>query len=117
MENNIDITNLLIDYANKNNIILEINNMNNNEDCPLLTSIDNNSIEMTKLLIDYVQKHNIVIDDDVEKEIQSIIPNYKKENINSNDNNKYENGYEINKSEIEKKNKKENSEKNVEVIV
>jgi len=53
---------LLIDYANKNNIILNINDKNKLGNYPLLWSIGkDNSVEITKLLIDYANKNNIIL--------------------------------------------------------
>jgi len=49
-------------------------------------SIENKNIEMTNLLLDYAKKNNIIIDNEVEKEIEKVIPNYKKENIKNNKN-------------------------------
>ena len=60
-KNNIEIVKLLIDYANKNNIVLKINKQDNNECYPLLWATDNNNIEIVKLLIDYANKNNIVL--------------------------------------------------------
>jgi ankyrin repeat protein len=47
---------LLIDYANKNKIILNLNEKNENGWYPLLRATDKNNIEMVQLLIDYANK-------------------------------------------------------------
>ncbi|ORX77848.1 hypothetical protein BCR32DRAFT_247606 [Anaeromyces robustus] len=53
---------VLIDYANKKNIILEINEKNR-YDYPIWTSIINHETIMTKkLLFDYANQNNIVLD-------------------------------------------------------
>jgi len=50
------ILKLLIDYANENNIILDINN------CSLSLYIKKNKYESIKLLIDYANENNIILD-------------------------------------------------------
>ena len=58
--NNIKIVHLLIDYANKNNIFLEINKMDEFENNPLIFAIYNkNNIELIKLMTNYVNKKKI----------------------------------------------------------
>jgi len=62
LKKNIEMTKLFIDYATRNNIILNINEpINENGNYPLLQSININNIEMTKLLLDYVTKNNIIL--------------------------------------------------------
>jgi len=51
-KNNTDIVQLLIDYANKNNIILELNEKNKEGDYPLLLAIIKNNVDIVQLLID-----------------------------------------------------------------
>jgi ankyrin repeat protein len=62
---------LLIDYANKNKIILDINKQNKLKANQLLISIKNKSISILKLLFDYANDHDIIL------------------NINQNDNGNY----------------------------
>jgi len=61
-KNNIEMVQLLINYANKNNIFLELNEKNNNGNYPLLWACNNNNIEMVQLLIDYANKNNIILE-------------------------------------------------------
>ena len=61
INNNIDMTQLLIDYANKNNIILNIYKEKNNKDFPFLIATSNNDVGMVKLLINYANKNNIIL--------------------------------------------------------
>jgi len=58
---NIEIIKLLIEYANENNIILEINEKNKNERYPFIYAASNNNIEMVQLLIEYANKNDIVL--------------------------------------------------------
>ena len=60
--NNIEKVHLLIDYANKNNIVLELNNRNLQGNNPLIWAIIRNNIEMVQLLIDYANKNDIVLE-------------------------------------------------------
>jgi len=53
-KNNIEIVQLLIDYANKNNIILELNEKDKDGNYPLLYACYKNNIEMVQLFINYV---------------------------------------------------------------
>jgi len=53
---------LLINYANENNIIIDINRKNNQGSFPLLLLIRGNNIEVVKLLIDYAKAHHIILD-------------------------------------------------------
>jgi len=52
---------LLVDYVNKNNLILEINKKNKNGKHPLLSATRTNNIEITKLLIEYANKNKIIL--------------------------------------------------------
>jgi len=60
--NNIEMVQLLIDYANKINIILELNKKDSNGNYPLLWACNNNNIEMVQLIIDYANENNIVLE-------------------------------------------------------
>ncbi|KAL6632930.1 ankyrin, partial [Neocallimastix sp. 'constans'] len=60
-KDNIEMIKLLIDYANKNNIVLKINERENNGDYPLFRATFNNNTEIVKLLIDYANKKNVVL--------------------------------------------------------
>ena len=51
--NNIKIVQLLIEYVNQHQIILELNEKNKDGDYLLSEAIFNNNIEIVKLLIDY----------------------------------------------------------------
>jgi len=55
---------LLLDYANENNIIIDINRKNNQGNFPLLLAIRGNSVEVVQLLIDYAKTHHITLDVD-----------------------------------------------------
>jgi len=60
---NIKMVKLLIDYANKNKIILKLNEKNIIEWYPLLRATHhNNNIEMVKVLIDYSNKNKIILE-------------------------------------------------------
>jgi len=52
---------LIMDYANKNNIILYINDQETKGNYPLLFAVDNDNIEMIKLLIDYANQKSIIL--------------------------------------------------------
>jgi len=71
-KNNIEIAKLLIEYANKNDIVLEINEKSKNGENPIFLSIDHNNIKMFKLLVEYSveKKIKIIIN---EKDIEEII--------------------------------------------
>ena len=62
---------LLIDYANKNNITLKLNEKNKYGSFPLLLSCNKNNIEMVQLLIEYSNKNNIILElnEKIKKEI------------------------------------------------
>jgi len=53
---------LLINYANKNNIISELNEKDENGNYPLFLACYNNHIEIVKLLFDYAIKNNIILE-------------------------------------------------------
>jgi len=60
---NIKILKLLIEYAEKYNVKLIMNERNNNNANTILLDYEhNNSIEFIKLLIDYANRNHIVID-------------------------------------------------------
>ena len=71
-KNNIEIAKLLIEYANKNDIVLEINEKSKNGENPIFLSIDHNNIKMFKLLVEYSveKKIKLIIN---EKDIEEII--------------------------------------------
>ena len=60
--NDIEMVKLLIEYANKNNIALELNDKNIQGHNPLIWAILRNNIEMVQLLIDYANKNDIVLE-------------------------------------------------------
>jgi len=60
-KNKIEIAKLLIEYANKNNIILELNYENINGVYPLLETIIKNNSEMVKLLMEYANKNRTIL--------------------------------------------------------
>jgi len=62
--NNIEMVQLLIEYANKNDIILELNNKNNDGYYPILLACYENNNKMVQLLIDYANKNNIILEID-----------------------------------------------------
>jgi len=53
---------LLIDYADKNKIILELNEKDNDGDFPLLWACRENNIEIIQLLINYANENNIILE-------------------------------------------------------
>ena len=53
---------LLIDYSNKNNIMVRLNEKNEDGYYPLLYSYYYNHIEMVKLLINYANNSNIIME-------------------------------------------------------
>jgi len=53
---------LLMEYANKHNIILEINEKNEDGNNSLNLSIKHNNIEIIKLLIEYANQYNIILE-------------------------------------------------------
>ena len=54
-KNNIEIVQLLIEYAKENNIIFEVNEENNHGYNPLLWAMQNNDIKMVKPLMNYAK--------------------------------------------------------------
>jgi len=61
---------LLIDYANKNKIILELNEKSCHGYTPIFEAIQNNNIEMFKLLVEYsIEKGIKLIVDESDIEI------------------------------------------------
>ena len=59
--NNIEMIKLLIEYANKNNIILKLNEENESRNYALLLAFNKNNTEMAKLFFDYADKYNIIL--------------------------------------------------------
>ena len=63
---NIEIVRLLIDYANKNDIILKLNEKTSSGWYPLLLAISKIeyflNIKMVELLMDYANKKNIILE-------------------------------------------------------
>eukprot|EP00833_Pecoramyces_ruminatium_P000927 jgi/Orpsp1_1/1174959/evm.model.c7180000052093.1 len=53
---------LLIEYANKYNIILELNKENNKRCYPIFCAISLNNIDIIKLLIEYANEYNITLE-------------------------------------------------------
>ena len=85
---NIEMINLLIDYANKNNIILKLNGKQNKENYPFHWACWNNNIEIIFLLIDYANKNNLILEfnesdyennSKIKNETIEIIKNYRNE--------------------------------------
>jgi len=60
-KNNIEIIKLLIDHAEKNIIILDLNEKNCHGEYPLFWTCIVNNIEIMELLIDYANKNNIIL--------------------------------------------------------
>jgi len=60
--NNVEIIEILIEYANKLNIIFELNEKNEWNQYPILLIYDNNNIDMAKLLMEYTNNHNIILE-------------------------------------------------------
>ena len=59
---NVDMIQLIIDYADKNHIELDINDKEYRFGCyPLQLAILYNNIEMAQLIIDYADKNNITL--------------------------------------------------------
>ena len=60
-KNNIDIVQLLIEYALQHQIILELNEKNFFRDYPLFCAISNNNIEIFQLLMEYANQYKIIL--------------------------------------------------------
>jgi len=60
--NNNDQVQYLIEYANKNNIILELNEKDIDGNYSLIWVIKENNNEIVQLLMDYANKNNIVLE-------------------------------------------------------
>ena len=61
-QNNMECVRLLIEYANKNNVILDLNGKENKYgEYPLLMAFEYCSIELIKLLMEYANKNNIIL--------------------------------------------------------
>jgi len=124
--NKVDKLKLLIQKADKNNIILNINERYNDFNSPLSLAIKKDNIEMVKIFIDYAESHNIglsITNDDkkykskINAEILDLIEQYNKNstekpsisynnninnsnniNININNLNRESNSYQLNQS-------------------
>jgi len=59
---NIEIVKLIINYANENNIILQLNDKDDSGFYPILSAIIKDDLEILKLIIDYAKKNNIILD-------------------------------------------------------
>ncbi|KAG4098415.1 ankyrin [Neocallimastix lanati (nom. inval.)] len=72
-KNNIKIFKLLMDYAQENNIILEINEKSKYGYTPIFGTTDNDNLEMLKLLLNYSEEKDIklIINEDVIKKIMA----------------------------------------------
>jgi len=70
LKNNTQLVMRLLNYCEKNNIIVNINEKNDHNNYPILEAIEQNSIEIVKLLINYCDHNHILL------------------NINEKDNNK-----------------------------
>jgi len=57
---NEELYNVFFEYANNNNIIIDVNKTVNNE-CPLYEAILRSDIKYIKLLIEYAEKHNMIL--------------------------------------------------------
>jgi len=55
------MTKLLIDYANRNDIILNIDEKDKYGDYPLLQSTFYDNIEIFKLIIEYANRNDIIL--------------------------------------------------------
>jgi len=69
--NNIEIVKLLMDYANKHNIILQLNEKNEDGNS-IMQAINNDNTEIVKLLMEYADNHNIVLELNEKKTIMEI---------------------------------------------
>jgi len=58
---NIRLVKLIIAYANKNNMILKINEVVNNNNSPLLWCIINSNLGMAELIINYANSNRIIL--------------------------------------------------------
>jgi len=58
---------LLLDYAKKNNIILQLNEKNKDGYIPLLWCCRYNNLEMVQLLFDYAKENKIILQLNEEK--------------------------------------------------
>eukprot|EP00833_Pecoramyces_ruminatium_P006984 jgi/Orpsp1_1/1181016/evm.model.c7180000075530.1 len=70
--NNIEMINLLIEFAYKNNTILNVNELNKIGNSPLSRSIDIN-MDITMLLINYSNKNNIILNEDEKYHIENYL--------------------------------------------
>eukprot|EP00833_Pecoramyces_ruminatium_P001647 jgi/Orpsp1_1/1175679/evm.model.c7180000054793.1 len=75
---------LLIEYANRHQIILELNDKNFYDDYPLSIAISNNNIEIIKLLTKYAIEHQIILEYEEKiignnSEIMQLLKDYENE--------------------------------------
>jgi len=61
-KNNIDITRLLMNFAEKNHIVLPLNERNSQGEFSLLSAINNGNVNMVKNLMDYAERQNVIFD-------------------------------------------------------
>jgi len=71
-ENNIEIVQLLIEYANQHQIILELNEKNKDGDYPLSEAIFKDNIKIVKLLIEYANQHQIILELNEKSKLENI---------------------------------------------
>jgi len=81
---NADIVNIIIEYANQNNLVIDIKNRDNEGNFPLLEAIYDSSITIAKILFEYARVHNIVLEIN-NKNNSSINPLYKAVKYNKTD--------------------------------
>eukprot|EP00833_Pecoramyces_ruminatium_P005328 jgi/Orpsp1_1/1179360/evm.model.c7180000069001.1 len=53
--------NLLIEYANNNNTLLNVNQKNENENYPIVKALGKNDIEIIKILVEYTKNKGIIL--------------------------------------------------------
>lgn len=56
VKNKMDMVQLIINYAQNNNVLLEINEIDNDGNYPLLLATIKNNIDIVKSIIDYANK-------------------------------------------------------------
>jgi len=61
-KDNYEMVKLLIEYANKHNIILELNEKNENREYPLLSAVHFNNDKIVELLIEYSENYNLFLE-------------------------------------------------------
>jgi len=60
-KNNVEMVKLLLDYASKNDIIIELNEKDEDGDYPLLVAVNKNKFELVKLLVDYANTNHVIL--------------------------------------------------------